>query len=445
MTTIRRDDLRQRIGRAARAMIGGTTTAAGLSDGTTLIDRTRLRDTQLSPIALRNALLLFTAGTGVVGDVRRVREYDNTNGRIVLTPPASAQVPTSASFEIWTLPVFDVGPIDDIEKAIVHQAIDDAITRPGMYYHWRHYLTLVTDGDTEASGVTDWTASSATRTKSTSTVGEGVRSLRIQNTAANGYAESGNISVFEDETYTVEASFFTATGTANLIIRNVTAGSNISTEAPADTDQLGYNQTNAWGRLYNSAVDIPADCRQISIRLANTSASGDTYWENIIVRRALATRENLPSWVTNPNQITGAFSRLAGERFDREAWEPFPYDQKAVIQYPAAQVSQWEHSYTNRILAIEGRRPYSALTTVGTAFTTNEANTVIGDEDMILAVCMVEFYDKLAASAGRDNSGYLIKRAEWAQRYSRLTGARSQRSHPVRSGENVSYKSGRWY
>lgn len=443
MATLTRQDLRSRMGREIPgAAIFGSTTSAGLSGGDNLVDTTRLRDANLSAASLQNALVLVTSGNAA-GDIRRVREYEPKRGWLWATPPFSAQIASSVTFEIWRLPVLSVGTADALEKELIHQAIDDAIARAATDYRWRHYLTLVADGDMEASNTTSWTASNSSLTKSTTTVGEGVRSLRVQNSSANGYAESQAIGVFEDRQYLVEATCYPDTGTPNLIVWDSTNAEAIKTIDPADADQLGFAQTDEWIRLW-AYIDIPSGSRQVTIRLAGEESTADIYWENIIFRQVAATRATLPTWVTNRNRIYRLVTRRPGVRYREEMWQPFPYSQDAFIQNPASVQAELRHDMTNQVLAVEGNRANSALTTVGTALTTNDAASVIGDEDLLLAWCMVELLSRLSSGPGRDNSSYEALRQQWLGTASRLAGTRQDRRRQARTGSSIRFASGRW-
>lgn len=223
-----------------------------------------------------------------VGEVSRITTYAPSTGTLTVGRAFTNATTTTMTYGLY----FGLPPTrKGIEKPI-DEYINQALRR--LFYHRPFLLTLVTDGDMETSGVGSWTASSATRTKSTSTgVVLGKQALRVANSGANGYAQSASVSVNDNQTYNLCADVTIASGTAVLELYDVTNSASIDT---AQSDQL---QTR---RLWLQAK-VPADCKQVAVRLKGTEASADVYWDNVSLLNTTSLEMPLPSWFDNADWL----------------------------------------------------------------------------------------------------------------------------------------------
>lgn len=245
-----------------------------------------------------------SAGTPLnVGEVRRVKDdggYVPASGTLTLDRAFSNATTTTQTYQLF----FGVPPIDFGTRKGIVTFLNEALRN--LRYCTQLLLTLATDGDMETSGVTNWTASSVTATKSTSTgVTMGDQALRVANSGANGYAAAVNIPVAEFTTYHVIADVKVASGTAKLIAYDATASANIDTAQTAEIRQ---------GYLYLDNVYIPSGCQNLSLRLSGVEASADATWDNLSVRLSGMREIALPSWFVKPEWLEYIYTVLGGSR-----------------------------------------------------------------------------------------------------------------------------------
>lgn len=183
-------------------------------------------------------------------------------------------------FEVW----YDLRPDLDILPAI-QQAQSKVASRTLLPF------TLVTDGDMWSSGVTNWTGSSATPTKTTtpSRVFQGHRSLVVTNSGANGYAASDAISVIPGHRMLCAAIGRLNAGTAT----------EMTLYDASNTAVFGETRTHAEGRFQYmwQEVNVPTGCHSMQVRLGGTGASDVTDWSGCIVVDLTSTRQALQSQI----------------------------------------------------------------------------------------------------------------------------------------------------
>lgn len=162
-------------------------------------------------------------------------------------------------------------------------------------------LTLVADGDMQASGTSSYTGSSATLSKDTgaANVFQGRQALKIVTTAQNGYAESTAIPVREGEMVYVAAIGIVSTGQLTIEIWDQTNSVALATnviEGEAKPQLL-------WNR-----VGVGQTTKNITIRLIGSSASNTLYISTLWAYRILDRRIYLPAY-TNERFKIGALVR----------------------------------------------------------------------------------------------------------------------------------------
>lgn len=236
-----------------------------------------------------------SAGTPLnVGEVRRVTSFTPSNATFSLSSGrgwSNALTTTQTVGLYHTVPPTTMGMIKGWS-----QYISDVL-RQGIYGEpprYRRYglLTLVTDGDMEASATSDWTAlNSATLSKVTTAanVTWGGRALRVQGNGATASpgARSALIAVTPGDVGILRCDLMVATGTGVVAAYDQTNSTTIESESTTSTDQ----------RYLDFTFTVPSTCTSISIRLSGTGVSDDVYFDNCSLRLRNQHRFALPSWV----------------------------------------------------------------------------------------------------------------------------------------------------
>jgi hypothetical protein len=164
-----------------------------------------------------------------------------------------------------------------------------------MTYETFFFPSLVTDGDMETSGTSNWTDSGATSTKDTTAANVyfGTQSLKVANASASDYTASDAVNVYPDTTYVVQAWVRVASGTARLQAYD-------STNSAAIDAITGDER--AWQRLY-LVFSTPSTCKQVVIRLVGDEATAECYWNLVTLYETAQNRLLLPSYITHRQQV----------------------------------------------------------------------------------------------------------------------------------------------
>lgn len=272
-------------------------------------------------------------------------------------------------------------------------------------YSWtRVPLTVVTDGDMETSGVTNWTDSSATSSKTTTAanVWNGTQALQVVTSAADGYTRTASLSVWENSTYLVQAMCRrnTAGGVPKIVVYDVTnsAAISLSTTASSDTwDGFG------WLRLW-SQFTTPGGCRQIQVRLQDETTTATSFWDDLILR-PLTSSIALPSWIDEQWRFDGVCIPPIQSRADLDDWTAVNgavcrFDQNSVqdrvVWIPPQAVTA--------PLYVAGFRNYSSLT--------SDSATTYCPAEWAEAGLGVEVF-KLLLEADVDNKNLLQRYGRW--------------------------------
>ncbi len=140
-------------------------------------------------------------------------------------------------------------------------------------------ITLVTDGDMLASGVTTWgTVSNAAAAKSAASFPYGLRELQVTNSAAAGYLPSAAIPVDFDSGYYLEATarVTDAVATATARLRCVDLISNVFLTVDND------NTTQQEPEVLASTVQTGSETERVQINCGADENSVVTLWSNVI-------------------------------------------------------------------------------------------------------------------------------------------------------------------
>ncbi len=165
---------------------------------------------------------------------------------------------------------------------------------------WRSPLTMVTDGDMQTALATNWTGSSATPTKiTTRTWGNGIQSLRVANSGANGYAASAAFETQPGRGYRFSAKCYSVTGTPFMAI--VDAGGTVLQTVTATPATTG-----TWMEIQDvTTMPFTANGGTATIRLGGVQSSADIDWADVQVVPNMQTRISLPTWLTEWRDTNG--------------------------------------------------------------------------------------------------------------------------------------------
>lgn len=243
-------------------------------------------------------------------------------------------------------------------------------------------LTLVADGDMEASNTTSWTGSSGTTLSKVTTANKvfsGSRALRIQNDSANDYAESGVIPVFPGERFFCSAVVKADVGTAVLNVYDSSNTASIGTSV--ESAEEGFT------RIWQIGV-VPTGCEEITIRLTGEESTADLYWSHVVFYRETQKVLNVPSWLDDPWKLysvrearykTRLSSQTSGGYDDATSrtW----YDWKQILHYEFTAAHTEANPYSLEFMRplpdnemwVYGKRPYSDVEDLSTEASTTRA------------------------------------------------------------------------
>lgn len=273
--------------------------------------------------------------------------------------------------------------------------IDNGVAN--CWYRTFSPLTLIADGDMEASGTTDWTAvASASLSKITTSGYHGEQALRAANSGVNGGAQSATVNAVPSGQYYAQAVFRGVTvGTATLRAYDVTNAATI-----ASTDITALQQS-----ILRLRFTVPATAEQIALRLLSSGTSDDHAWDNVILYRINSNYLPLPTWITGPDQILGAYQVISnsdvpgGDILIEDNIRRYPVDYW-IEQDGAGSVSRihFNRSLTEeRVIYLDAMRPFGTFP---------DDNTTSLDVNVQWAVsaAMVEFYKALKDRPGVDRA-----------------------------------------
>ena len=216
-----------------------------------------------------------------VGEVRRISSVSTSTSTFTISRAYTNATSTTMTYGVYPV----VPPTRMGGKKGLDEYINEVLRR--LKYRNRYLLTLCPDGDMEASGTAQWTASNSTLTKVGTYVTMGKQALHVENSSAGGYVQSGNIAVTPTKTVDVVVDLSVASGTVTLDLRDITNGTSIDTVSSTD-----LNTSYLW--LPSNA--IPSGCKNIAVRCTGTESSADFYLDNVSVRHTSARMMPMPSW-----------------------------------------------------------------------------------------------------------------------------------------------------
>ena len=317
----------------------------------------------------------------LVGTTRRITGYTPGSGLITVSRAfhASDGIATTHTIGLYRTVPPDQWLMAQGWKQYINQVLRN------LRYRRQSLLTLVTDGDMETSGTTNWTASNCTLTKSTtaSAIGHGAQALNAANTAANGYARSVLFPTGASQTYEVRADVRITSGTAHLVAYDETNSAEIQSENTDDLDQrsMGFSFTT------------PGTCLSLSVRLKGAEASADITWDNVSLRPQGARVMDLPSWVDRPTAVEGLVYYLpasghgSGDLF--RSMQHYPLRGAVISDLTGATAYRVRYSRSvssDAALWVEGLSAYGELSAI--------TDTTVADEYLVVnGACLLAATD----------------------------------------------------
>jgi len=236
----------------------------GTATGTTarIRDATRLDSIAFPSTEFDGAWVRLSAGAGD-GEISRVDYLDQALGDLYVDPVFTAAPTSATTYEVYRAGVHP----DDVDRAR-----DQALIR--ICSQWAlHPLSEVSNAAYE-DGVTNWTATSSTRVAGAMAFPNEFsrNSLVVTNTGANGRVSSASIYCRPDMSFYLHVPVSVRSGTAEIVVRDITNGADISLSGTATTATLrGFTAFEVTGI-------IPANSAEIQVWLRGQEATAVVEW-----------------------------------------------------------------------------------------------------------------------------------------------------------------------
>lgn len=306
----------------------------------------------------KGGYLLMTGGLNA-GLWREISDDEPSTGTLTLARSFPNAVAAGDAYEVYA------GLNPDQWGA----AIDTGLTR--CRYLSRSPITLIPDGDMEASNLTNWTGVNATLAKSaTDAVTFGALSLTVTNTAVNGYAQSAAIPVRPTSGFQLWVDYRcigTAVCTAQVQVWDNTNNAAIQTWISPDAD----SGQNPQGGQIHLGFAVPAGCFSVLIQLGGAEATATVAFDDAILLCTSQFRYSLPSWLVTRNQYATLVERWGVRpldyRYTDVSWPlNLEEDPTALVTFrcdlPPNQIS--------RPVYLSGERPYGPMASTADSATT---------------------------------------------------------------------------
>lgn len=312
----------------------------------------------------------------LVNDTTAATSYDQ---RLIKTyaPSTGTFTPSNA----FTITVASGDTFSIIKGGVRYDDVKDAINRAlGKIYH-RHttVLTLITDGDMEAS-TSGWTDSTnATSTKVTSGLAgmRGNKAIRVAGGAADSYTQSGDIYCRSSQVYLLRATVGASAGTGELVAYDVTNSAEIETDT---WDEIGEGVLQFY-------FTTPATCEIIAVRLQGLESTTNVYWDDVVLLRDGSRELALPAAITKWEQVKRIYYSSFSSNADDLQY--FDFDTVRAIPDTSSANNEWrvwlDPSIHNPVW-IEAEIPYASLDLYADTTTCNKELLILAATSELLDV-----------------------------------------------------------
>ena len=240
--------------------------ATGLTEFTAIgfITDTALKEVAALPHDFIGAwirLAWFDNSSALQEQVSRIHQFNPSTGALTFSPDIGAVNSTAdnvnGEYEIWP----------DINPDAVDNYINDVLN--SLIYEGFLPITLVSDGDMEDSGLTNWTSvgSPTTDAKATSPFKVGRQAIHIVADAATEGRRSANIPVSPNKQFNVSVPVKVDVGSAVVTFFDVTGSAAIKTTTVTDTAAVEVRYT----------ANSPADCEEVYIQVVSAASADDFF------------------------------------------------------------------------------------------------------------------------------------------------------------------------
>ena len=389
--SVNRARLRQLVAERASPYVSGT---ADRGSVVSLVDAGGLQDSGASADLWEGAWLHISAGTNA-GETRRVTSYDPVGGSVTVNRAFASAVDATSAYELART----------VSPDAIHQALNDTLAR--CWYRTMALVTLAADGDMEDAATSSWTPAGASVAKVAASHEPlaGARALQVTNSRASGYAAADRVATLEGQRFALEAWVAPGRRTAELTVRNATAGSTLDAAAATGV---------AW-RPLRLAFEVPPGCDEIEIRLGGAEADAVTTWDNLALLRGGRRQYPLPEWLSRRQQALEVWRRRTdspgSDVMQAAAWwrlVPTP-----VGGGPPFWLEVDSAPGAGEVLIIEALRPYAPLT--------GDSSTTTAPSDWIVQGALAEVYGRLRREApAGDAARYEALQREAARTFQQL-------------------------
>ena len=333
-----------------------------------------------------------SAGTPLnVGEVRRVKTYTPSTGTLTTDRAFTNDTTTTQSYGLYHgRPPKRVGMVKGLDEYI------NEVLR-AMLYRTYSLLTVITDGDMETSGVTNWTSSMGTDpTKTTTYSTFGKQALSFDPSTADAYVYTANYAVQSGSTLDVAVDLYGADG--KLVLYDVTNSEEIDSKS-STVPALG---AQGWNWLKMRAT-VPSDCESVRVHLVNTSTSA-VVWDNLTLRRPSSTEMALPSWLIHPEWIEDVFYLHHGTGANADDSHSVDDRERIAVRWwrvaeDTGGTTPFKLLFDPRTditghLFVQAMRPYADLSAI--------TSTTDADKDWVRAWVLTRVYHDIGDTSNRD-------------------------------------------
>lgn len=329
-------------------------------------------------------IVTTTDGAAPQGEIRQVSEgtFVPTTGAMTMQSAFSATLDIGDTYEVH----YDLHPaeVDRLGAKVLRNVwAPEEIPLTADY-------GIIDDANMEASGVTPWTVSGATRTKVAAAGlagGEQVLSV-VDSGSGNGYARPAAFAVEPGLTYCVAALAQNQAGsTSRLRVVDADSGATI-----AETD---VSSALIWREL-SVQFTPPSTTTSVHFRLLSVAASGTVYWDELQVWVLGTYTYLLPSVITMEEQVIGVIGYRLGDGAEGAGIYIAGQRRPAKLNYELSK-NDWPAVNEARVIVdVDANvRPYAKLRKPITApaadYVTTVANTIpVTDQQLDIIVTGLE-------------------------------------------------------